>query len=112
VLGGEDAGAAAVQERAELQQVRAVRLERVARQAPLELEVGEEVEHVMLERSRLGSGDDGHGAGFAVAASLPRRCNAACAVHAALRRVRRRPGACYARRAPISSRRTSRSPSG
>jgi hypothetical protein len=37
----------------ELQQVRAVGLERVARQPALELEVGEEVEHVVLERSRL-----------------------------------------------------------
>ena len=61
MLGGQDVGAAAVQERAELQQVRAVGLERVARQAPLELEVREEVEHVVLERARLGGGVHGHG---------------------------------------------------
>jgi hypothetical protein len=48
-----------------LQQVRAVGLERVAREPALELEVGEEVEHQVLERlgrrGRVGrSVDDGH----------------------------------------------------
>ena len=37
------------QELAELQQVRAVGLQRVARQAPLELQIGEEVEHQRLD---------------------------------------------------------------
>ena len=44
--------AAAPQPVAELQQVGAVGLERVARQAALELEVGEEVEQQVLERVR------------------------------------------------------------
>jgi plasmid stabilization system protein ParE len=37
---------------AELQQVGAIGLQRVARQAALELEVGQEIEHVVLERAR------------------------------------------------------------
>ncbi len=61
--------------RAELQQVGAVGLERVARQAALELEVGEEVEHEVLER--LEGSDDGHGAWFAAGGRAPCRCNAA-----------------------------------
>ena len=40
---------APAQELPELQQVRAVGLQRVARQAPLELEVGEELEHERLD---------------------------------------------------------------
>ena len=40
---------AAVEELPELEQVRAIGLERVAREAPLELEVGEEVERQPLE---------------------------------------------------------------
>jgi len=56
---------APVQVRAVLQQVRAIRLERVAGQAALELEVGQEVEHEVLERfggcGRVGSNvGDGH----------------------------------------------------
>ena len=55
-------GAAGLEEAPELEQVAAVRLERVARQAALELEVGEEVEHEVL----VGAGvwercDGGHG---------------------------------------------------
>ena len=54
------------EEAPELEQVAAVRLERVARQAALELEVGEEVEHEVL----VGTGvwercDSGHGVCFA-----------------------------------------------
>jgi hypothetical protein len=60
VLGRQHVGPAAAQERPELQKVRAVRLERVARQPALELEIGEEVEDVVLERPRLGGGVDGH----------------------------------------------------
>ena len=53
--------AVAREEVAELQQVGAVGLQRVARQAALELEVGEEVEHVVLERARGGCwAGDGH----------------------------------------------------
>ena len=52
---------------------RAVGLERVARQPALELQVGEEVEHVVLERAwRRSPGCDGHGAWFAAAAPSPR----------------------------------------
>src|SRR4029453_16245966 len=40
---------ALLKEAPELEQVRAVRVERVAREAPLELEVGEEVEYEVLE---------------------------------------------------------------
>ena len=71
-----------LQVRAELQQVRAVGLERVAGEPALELEVGEEVEHEVLECVR--SCDDGHAGGFAAARappagatqlfSAPRRC--------------------------------------
>ena len=87
VLGGERRRCRGGQERAELQQVRAVGLERVARQPALELEVGEEVEHVVLERPRLRGGVDGHGAEFAVpadaASPVQRRVRAAGAVAAA-----------------------------
>src|SRR5271157_6523212 len=40
---------AAVEEGAELEEIRAVGLERVARKSPLELEIGEEVERQMLD---------------------------------------------------------------
>ncbi len=50
VAGLDGAQAAAVQELAEREQVRAVGVERVARQPPLELEIGEKVEEEMLER--------------------------------------------------------------
>ena len=60
--------AVAHEEVAELQEVGAVGLERVARQPPLELEVGEEVEHVMLEALRCRCcGGDGHVRVFAAA---------------------------------------------
>ena len=53
---------AAVQVGAVLQQVGPVGLERVARQPALELEVGEEVEHVVLVRARdRRAGDGRHG---------------------------------------------------
>ena len=45
-----------LQEGPELQQVGAVGLERVARQAPLELQVGQEVEHQLLDPGLLGDG--------------------------------------------------------
>ena len=65
----ERVGAGLAQERAELHQVRAVGLERVARQPALELEVGEEVEHQVL--------DSGAASGAAIAMeelnSPPRR---------------------------------------
>ena len=48
------AQAAAVEELAERQQVGAVGLERVARKAALELQVGEEVEHKLLDPRRAG----------------------------------------------------------
>ena len=61
--------AVAHEEVAELQEVGAVGLERVARQPALELEVGEEVEHVVLEALRCRCcGGDGHGRVFAAAA--------------------------------------------
>ena len=100
MLGAEDVGAAAPQERPELQQVGPVRLERVAREPALELEVREEVEDVMLERPRLRGGVDGHVVQFAVSRLLPRRCNGACAVHAPLRGESRPPGVLGAPRVP------------
>ena len=52
---------AALQEAAELQEIRAIGLERVARQSALELEVGQEVEEQMLEAVLdRGLGDCGH----------------------------------------------------
>src|SRR3954468_1175092 len=58
----------------ELEQVGAVRLERVAGQPALELEVGEEVEHEVL--IRLDAVCDGHGEVFAAARGSACRCNA------------------------------------
>jgi hypothetical protein len=63
--------ARALQPLAELQEVGAVGLERVAREPALELEVGEEVEDEVLE----GLDGDGHGTGFAAAAASPCECN-------------------------------------
>ena len=71
---------------AELQEVGAVGLERVAREAALELEVGQEVEQLMLEAPRLGA-DHRHGSGFARAAARPLACKGACAVRAPGRRA-------------------------
>ena len=69
---------AGVEETAELEQVRAVGLERVARQPALEFEVGEEVQHQVLEGLQLrGALDRGHGAAFAQPPSSPLRCKAA-----------------------------------
>ena len=62
--------AVGIQVGAELQQIGAVGLQRVARQASLELEVGEEVEHQLLERARRGGGDC-HGATFAPREASP-----------------------------------------
>ena len=59
----------------ELEQVGAVRLERVAGQPALELEVGEEVEHEVL--IRLDAVCDGHGEVFAAARGSACRCNGA-----------------------------------
>ena len=103
--------AAAAQPLAELQQVGAVGLERVARQAALELEVGEEVEQQVLERlgatrsrCRRAVGRAG-GCGVAMATSFqasaraadsPARCNARFRL---LRGVLRR--ACSSRRPMI-----------
>ena len=73
VGGGRRGGVGAVlsEEAAELEQVRAVRLERVARQAALELEVGEEVEHEMLERGSLRLRRDSHQSAFARGTAIP-----------------------------------------
>ena len=49
VIGGERANPAAGEERAELEQVDAVGLTRVARQPARPLEMGQEVEHQLLE---------------------------------------------------------------
>ena len=69
------------QEGAELEQVRAIGLQRVARQRPLELQVGEEVQHVVAERA---DGDeDGH-----CGALRPRRPGSLAAPGAATRRAR------------------------
>ncbi len=57
VGGVERAHPAAAQERPELQQVGAVRLERVAREPPLELEKGEEVERERRKIVPSGGGD-------------------------------------------------------
>ena len=58
--------------RAELQQIGPVGLERVARQPALELQVREEVEHVMLERTRgRGSGDGRHAEAFFLGPPAP-----------------------------------------
>ena len=67
-----------LQEGAVLGQVRAVGLERVARQPPLQLQVGQEVERQVGERPRRGrmDGGGGHAPGFAPAARAPGRCNA------------------------------------
>jgi len=66
----------AEEERAELQQVGAVGLERVARQAALELEVREEVEHVVLERACVnGCRCDRHGLLFGADRLPPRRAS-------------------------------------
>jgi hypothetical protein len=62
VLGVEDVDALALEVGPELQQVGPVGLQRVARQAPLELEVAEEVEDVVLEGA---DGEGGHGPHFA-----------------------------------------------
>jgi hypothetical protein len=77
-LGVERGQFALLQEAPELQQVRAVRIEGVTRQPALKLQVGEEVEHEVLEAT-LDDGllDGGHGAGFARAVRSPPRCNAA-----------------------------------
>jgi hypothetical protein len=70
VLGIEHVHPAASEVEAELQEVGPVGLERVARQPALELEVCEEVEHLVLEagRRRLG---DGHASRFAPWAAVP-----------------------------------------
>jgi len=63
---------ARVQEAPELEQVRAVGLERVARQAALELEVREEVQHQVLETAATaGSRGDGHDKAFVRASIIP-----------------------------------------
>ena len=67
----------ALEVRAELQQVGAVGLERVARQAALELEVGEEVEHEVLERLGSGRRWPRHGASPRAAPRRLPRCKAA-----------------------------------
>jgi hypothetical protein len=65
---GERVEPAAAQPGAVLEQVGAIGLERVARQPPLELEVGEEVEQQVLERLRPGRRRrDGHSAEFVAA---------------------------------------------
>ena len=68
---------ALLQEAAELEQVGAVRVERVAGQPALELEVGEEVEHEVLEPA-LGDRllDCGHVRVFGRPGVIPCRCNA------------------------------------
>src|SRR5262249_18048690 len=77
VLGADGVRSAPRKERPVLQQVRAVRLERVARKAALELEVAEEVEHLVLERL-LGGRQlrDGHGGCFTGRAPTPRIASA------------------------------------
>ena len=61
-----------VEEAPELEQVRSVGLQRIARQPALELEVGEEVEHQMLERLVLrGSRGDGHETAFVRRRGIP-----------------------------------------
>src|SRR4051794_10183693 len=69
VVERERVAARAPQPVAELEEVGAVRLERVARQAALELEVCEEVEHEVLVR--LGGTRDGHAREFAGTERLP-----------------------------------------
>ncbi len=69
---------AALEEGAELEEIRAVGLERVARQAPLELQIGEEVERQMLDpEPRRGCCDllKAHPPRFASAAAAPWECN-------------------------------------
>jgi hypothetical protein len=63
------------QVRAELLEVRAIRLERVAGEAALELQVGQEVEQQVLEGLRRDR--DRHGReSFAAAPGRPAQCNA------------------------------------
>jgi hypothetical protein len=63
---------ALLEEAAVLQQVGAVRVQRVTRQASLELEVGEEVEHQVLEPALDGGlFDRGHACWFGRAAGIP-----------------------------------------
>ena len=68
--------AAPLEELPELEQIGAIRLERVAREPALELEVGEEVEDELAVVGAR-SGLDGHATGFAPAHSAPGRCKAA-----------------------------------
>ena len=58
MLEREGVAARPLQVGAQLEQVGAIGLERVAREPPLELQIGEEVEHEVLER--LGAYGDGH----------------------------------------------------
>ncbi len=72
------AQAAPLQKGAELLQVGAISLERVARKPALELEVGEEIAHQALGRARRRRAlRCGHTGSFAPGASPPRSCNQA-----------------------------------
>ena len=62
---------ASVEEHAQLRQIRSVGDQRVARQAALELQIREEVEHVVLEGPRRSAGDGRHAVIFAPAAPRP-----------------------------------------
>src|SRR5215211_7787551 len=72
---GERLGLARGEKAPELQKVAAVCLEGVARQTALELQVGQEVEHEVLESLRFRR--DSHDSAFARARGFPRRCTAA-----------------------------------
>ena len=76
VIGGERANPAAGEERAELEQVDAVGLTRVARQPTLPLEMGQEVEHQLLEGVSSFSRNGSHNALFAGTVAIPAEAHA------------------------------------